>query len=137
MKTLMQIMIKVKYDLKEFQKVIYHTYTYQSQSFNRDLKSGEKYYFQGPLLRRIGAEQVWDSLLVLMKEDVDRSVGPMKSLKHEKLYSLYKNKKREEVYKSAEILAADVIARKENKPNQKLKADVLKNSERKNAYQIF
>ena len=121
MKLLMDVMIKVNYDLKEFQRIIYNTATYQSQSFNRDLKPGEKYYFQGPLLRRMGAEQVWDSLMVLIKQDIDKSVGPIKDLRHEKLYTHYKNMPKDEIFKSATILADDVLAKRDKKSTTKRK----------------
>lgn len=58
-----------RFDLREFQRVLFNSQTYQrAASVSPDLENGP-YLFPGPLLRRMTAEQVWDSLMVL-------SVGP-------------------------------------------------------------
>src|SRR5438552_13876461 len=59
------IVVKLDFDLKEYQRIIYHTKTYQRQSSNVEPTAGEPYHFAGPVLRRMTAEQVWDSLLTL------------------------------------------------------------------------
>ncbi len=53
------------FDMKEFLRVIYHSDTYQRQACFDDLQSGEPYHFPGPVLRRMTAEQVWDSFVTL------------------------------------------------------------------------
>ncbi len=59
-------MKRVKFDLREFQRIIYNTQTYQRQaSVTPDLGKGP-YLFPGPLLRRMTAEQAWDSVLTLV-----------------------------------------------------------------------
>ena len=66
---LAQIMKAGRFDLREFQRVIFNSQTYQrSASVTPDLEKGP-YLFPGPLVRRMGAEQVWDSLMLA-------SVGP-------------------------------------------------------------
>ncbi len=58
-----------RFDLREFQRVIFNSQTYQrTASATPDLEKGP-YLFPGPVLRRMTAEQVWDSIMVL-------SVGP-------------------------------------------------------------
>ena len=53
-----------RFDLREFQRVLFNSQTYQrTASVTPDLEKGP-YLFPGPLLRRMTAEQVWDSLLV-------------------------------------------------------------------------
>jgi hypothetical protein len=53
-----------KFDLREVQRVIYNSKTYQaSASATPDLGKA-KYLFNGPIVRRLSAEQVWDSLIV-------------------------------------------------------------------------
>ena len=113
MQALMDLMIRVDYDLKEFQKVIYHTQTYQRQSPKQELQQGEVHHFQGPLFRRMGAEQVWDSLLTLMKTDVDKTIGNIGKLKHEKIYNLYNKMNKTEIFEQAKILAGKVLAQRE------------------------
>lgn len=62
-------MKQAKFDLREFQRIIFNTAAYQRQaSPTPDLAKGH-YYFAGPLLRRMSAEQAWDSMLAL-------AVGP-------------------------------------------------------------
>lgn len=55
----------LEYDLKEFQRILYNTKTYQRQASERAPGATEVYHFPGPVLRRMTAEQVWDSLLTL------------------------------------------------------------------------
>ena len=58
------VMKAAKFDLREVQRVIYNSKTYQaSASATPDLGKA-KYLFNGPLVRRMSAEQVWDSLIV-------------------------------------------------------------------------
>jgi Protein of unknown function (DUF1549)/Protein of unknown function (DUF1553) len=59
-------MRRVKFDLREFQRIVFNTQTYQRQaSLTPDLGKGP-YLFPGPLLRRMTAEQAWDSVLTLV-----------------------------------------------------------------------
>ena len=58
-------MVRNNYDLKEFIRMILYSRTYQRESSDYELTSGEPYYFPGPTLRRMTAEQVWDSFLTL------------------------------------------------------------------------
>ncbi len=61
-----------RFDLREFQRVLFNSQTYQrAASASPDLEKGP-YLFPGPLVRRMTAEQVWDSLMVLSTgTDVD------------------------------------------------------------------
>jgi hypothetical protein len=59
------IVVKLDFDLKEYQRIIYYTKTYQRQASTTEPPAGEPYHFPGPVLRRMTAEQVWDSLLTL------------------------------------------------------------------------
>lgn len=63
------VMKEVRFDLREFQRVLFNTQTYQrTASPTPDLEKGP-YLFPGPLVRRMTAEQAWDSLLTV-------AVGP-------------------------------------------------------------
>lgn len=59
-------MVRVKFNLKEFMRIIYNTRTYQSEATTTDIAMGMPYYFQGPALRRMSAEQAWDSFMTLV-----------------------------------------------------------------------
>ena len=59
-------MKRVNFDIREFQRIVFNTQAYQRQaSITPDLGKGP-YLFPGPLLRRMTAEQAWDSVLTLV-----------------------------------------------------------------------
>lgn len=64
-------MKRVDYDLKEFLRILYNTKTYQRAATYEELEPEVAYHFPGPVLRRMTAEQVWDSLLTLTIEKPD------------------------------------------------------------------
>lgn len=58
-------LIRQDFNLKELMRIILYSDTYQRMASDYDVTSGEPYYFQGPVVRRMSAEQVWDSILTL------------------------------------------------------------------------
>ena len=60
-----QLMVDLDYDLQKFQRILYNTKPYQREASLEELTLGKPYYFAGPILRRMTAEQVWDSLVTL------------------------------------------------------------------------
>ena len=58
-------MRRVNYDLREFMRILYNTRAYQSVATAEEPDLTKTYYFQGPVLRRMRAEQAWDSMMVL------------------------------------------------------------------------
>ncbi|MEM8667135.1 MAG: DUF1549 and DUF1553 domain-containing protein [Planctomycetota bacterium] len=58
-------LVRYDFDLKELIRTVLYSRTYQRESTDYELTSGEPYYFPGPTLRRMTAEQVWDSILIL------------------------------------------------------------------------
>jgi len=70
-------MKRVNYDLREFMRIIYNTRAYQSVSTAEEPDWADTYYFQGPLLRRMRAEQAWDSMMTLAHgAEIDHKQGP-------------------------------------------------------------
>ncbi len=63
------VMIDLQFDLKAFSWVILHTQAYNKLATRHKVEVNKDYYFPGPLLRRMSAEQVWDSLVTLMTEN--------------------------------------------------------------------
>jgi hypothetical protein len=59
-------MVRVKFNLKDFMRIIYNTKAYQREATTEELAMGMPYYFQGPVLRRMSAEQAWDSFMTLV-----------------------------------------------------------------------
>lgn len=66
MRVLAELMVELDYDLVQFQRAICYSDAYQ-----REARSGEAGDFVGPAMRRLSAEQIWDSLLTLVVDDVD------------------------------------------------------------------
>jgi tetratricopeptide (TPR) repeat protein len=59
------------FDMKQFMRMIFNSQTYQRQVGTEQIHAGEPYHFPGPLLRRMTAEQLWDSFLTLAVVDPD------------------------------------------------------------------
>jgi hypothetical protein len=74
MEYLITLMKEKQYSIKSFLRVLYNTDTYQRMASTKEVPLGETYHFTGPLLRRMSAEQVWDSMVVLAKGNVDSAV---------------------------------------------------------------
>ncbi len=69
---LTQTMIDLEFDTKQYLRAIYNSSTYQRMSTGTDVVDPSRYNFNGPIVRRMSAEQLWDSLLTLTVEDVDQ-----------------------------------------------------------------
>lgn len=69
------LMISYDYDMKRFLSVLFRTRTYQSFVYEREPLADEPYFFPGPVLRRMSAEQLWDSILSLAIPDLDLKLG--------------------------------------------------------------
>jgi hypothetical protein len=71
---LTQLMIAQKYSIKDFLRIIYNTDTYQRMADTQEVALGEHSHFTGPQLRRMSAEQIWDSLSTMVRGNVDSTV---------------------------------------------------------------
>ena len=85
---LSQLMIENKYSLKSFLRVLYNTDTYQRAATTQEVALGETYHFTGPILRRMSAEQIWDSFVTLSKGNVDGTVDDENTRLHQYLGDL-------------------------------------------------
>jgi len=62
-----KVMVAADFDLREFQRVILNSKAYQAvSSVTPSSGDAEDYLFPGPVLRRMSAEQAWDSILALV-----------------------------------------------------------------------
>jgi len=59
------------YDMKAVLRAILNSQAYQREAYTKDVELGEIYNFPGPLLRRMSAEQIWDSMVALYKPGAD------------------------------------------------------------------
>ncbi|HEV7402230.1 MAG TPA: DUF1549 domain-containing protein [Chthoniobacteraceae bacterium] len=54
------------YDMKACLRVIFNTRAYQAAATKQEVPVGATYHFTGPVLRRMSAEQMWDSFVTLI-----------------------------------------------------------------------
>ncbi|MES2594399.1 MAG: DUF1549 domain-containing protein [Verrucomicrobiota bacterium] len=85
---LTQLMIEKKYSLKSFLRILYNTDAYQRMATTQEVALGETSRFTGPLLRRMSAEQIWDSLVTLSAGNLDSSVDADNERLHQYLDDL-------------------------------------------------
>jgi hypothetical protein len=58
-------MKRLNFDMKEYLRILLNTQAYQREASRESITPADPYHFPGPLLRRMTAEQVWDSFLTL------------------------------------------------------------------------
>ena len=71
-----KLMVDLDFDLRQFERVLVHTKLFQRESPAGDADADAVFTFQGPMLRRMTAEQTWDSLLTLVFADIDERLRP-------------------------------------------------------------
>jgi hypothetical protein len=69
------VMKELNYDLKAFQKVLYNTRGYALGTNPTAVDPRQPYAFNGRAVRRMSAEQVWDSMATLVVPDLDHRRG--------------------------------------------------------------
>ena len=93
MRTLSQVIKNADYDMKQYLRVLYNTRTYQSDAYDQDVNPDKEFLFQGPALRRMSAEQIWDSLLTLIVPDLDERKGnDRKTQNYQRMEESYKKR---------------------------------------------
>lgn len=66
-----KLIVAQHYNMRAFLEVIANTHAYQSAVSREEFTRGGVCHFQGPLLRRMTAEQIWDSLVTLASYEPD------------------------------------------------------------------
>jgi hypothetical protein len=74
MKHLETTMVSLGYDLKQFIRVLASSRAYQREACAKEPSEEQPFRFPGPLLRRMSAEQLWDSMLTLVVPDLDATL---------------------------------------------------------------
>lgn len=77
---LAQQMIYLDYDMKQFFRAVYNSNTYQREASSWEVGAAAEYHFPGPSLRRMSAEQLWDSFLTLAVPELDARKNPRDKL---------------------------------------------------------
>jgi len=60
-----------QYNIRETLRILYHTKLFQQAVSKEEVPPGSIYAFQGPVLRRLSAEELYDSYLTLEKGNAD------------------------------------------------------------------
>ncbi|MGE9296976.1 MAG: DUF1549 domain-containing protein [Puniceicoccales bacterium] len=68
---LASILLEENFDLKEFYRIVLNSDLFQREAVVFNPEQPEDYAFTGPALRRLTAEQLWDSYAVLMDPNLD------------------------------------------------------------------
>ncbi len=71
MSYLERLMISLNYDMKAYMRILMNTKTYQRAVSREEAVPGVVYHFTGPVLRRMTAEQMWDSFVTLINPTPD------------------------------------------------------------------
>lgn len=71
-----RLLVDLRYDLRQLQRVLMLTRLFQQEVVADDPAADQPFAFHGPLLRRMTAEQLWDSLLTLQIDEVDQRLLP-------------------------------------------------------------
>jgi hypothetical protein len=66
-----KLMVSLKYDMKAYLRILFNTSTYQRQASHKEMAAGTACHFTGPQLRRMTAEQLWDSFVTLINPNPD------------------------------------------------------------------
>ena len=69
-------MRRLNFDMKEYLRILFNTETYQRQACTDEVPLGAPYHFPGPALRRMTAEQAWDSFVTLAVAAADYREPP-------------------------------------------------------------
>ena len=60
-----KLMVRVDYNLMEFQRILLNVKAFDREAVNYEIANDQPYYFEGPILTRMSAEQLWDSFISL------------------------------------------------------------------------
>jgi hypothetical protein len=63
---LTDLVLDLDFDLREYVRVLVSTETWRRRAVAHDATSGAPFQYEGPVLRRMTAEQLWDSILTLV-----------------------------------------------------------------------
>ena len=106
MKYLERLLVSVDYNMKEYIRILVNTKLFQRRALKEDFKSLEEYTFAGPMVRRMTGEQIWDSLVTLVYNDIDT---PSRIYLHNQpdysvIFERYKTMSGEEIYEDFKML---------------------------------
>lgn len=66
------LMRELDYDIRAFQSVLYKTDLFRREMYRGEYVPGMVFHFEGPLMKRMSAEQIWDSVVSLVLPNPDQ-----------------------------------------------------------------
>lgn len=108
-----ELMRDLDYDMRSYLEILYNTRTYQSGAYTEDVPMGAPYHFPGPVLRRMSAEQIWDSIVALALPEADsyrpRIKTQLKQVEeYRRMYMALEGRSPEEYVEMIEELASGI-----------------------------
>lgn len=115
MEYLEQCMKDLDYDMKAFLAMLYKSEAWQRGAHSEEISPGTPFYFPGPAMQRMSAEQIWDSLATLTIPDVDHYQPKLGSElmsidRDRKIYNALEGRSPAEFKKMVAELSVDVKA---------------------------
>ncbi|MEM7145238.1 MAG: DUF1549 domain-containing protein [Verrucomicrobiota bacterium] len=140
MEALEDLMRDLDYDMKTFLEIVYNTNAYQRAADKNEIVLGTPYHFQGPLLRRMSAEQVWDSIVALSLHNADqyrpRLANQLAGIEKQKqTYESLEGRPLKEFIKMADAAGTEMVAlyaKQEKLRDQMYKAREAEDTEKYN-----
>lgn len=117
-------MITFEYDLKKFQVMLYKTKHFQSLT---SLVEDDTEIIQTPLMVRMAAEQIWDSLLTLRLKDINKGSEPQWSY----LYELYERLQIEDKDELVNEINEIIVENKESMEKRQTVRNIQKSYQKK------
>jgi hypothetical protein len=143
MKHLEKLMVANEYDLKAYLRVLLNTSAYQRAVTREEIPAGVTYHFTGPVLRRMSAEQMWDSFVALINPTPDmpnlpvREQGERRVLAAKKLGDALNELTPEEMLKGAQVAAEKYRAQSDQVRELQLKiAEARANDDKETAREL-
>lgn len=148
------LMKEVDYDLRMFSRILFQTELFQRECAPEEAENGTAPLVQGPALRRMTAEQIFDSVLVLTRENIQdapsdnweeawedyvQDIEQHLKMESSKLISLSKaaaeaEKQFEAARREARRLQGAISNMEPGKKKEKAKADLLKTRDKIKQY---
>jgi len=75
LENLSQLMKSLNYDTQQFMRVLYHTRLFETAAATEEAARGKTFDFRGPLLRRMSAESLHDSLIAMQFGNRDEALN--------------------------------------------------------------
>jgi hypothetical protein len=107
-----------RYDMRAFLRLLLNSRAYQSAAHPM-LQMGQEYHFNGPLTRRLSAEQIWDSLATLVNPEPDRpnlvrlDVERMKQIKIKTIADVVYNLPDKDIWEQLKVHADWIVESQE------------------------